>query len=149
MTEGTWPGLARIAAFYVAICIAIVVMSDSDLLRLGAIASLVGSAIAFAASRMLSERALRRALWATWVAVGVCVCGVVVARSYGGSAVDGSGGAAGYYLRSGTNRTKVDRSVFSAVAAVELGVLVLLPSGLFLGSGPNRAGRSQTGAVVS
>jgi hypothetical protein len=128
-------GLSKFAAGYVALCVAVMVVTDSDLLRVGLGTSIVASVIAFFFSRRLTEPSLRRAFRVSGLLAILSVAVMVTLWSrHGGSAVAGAAHPGFYYLSKDGRSIVVGKRVYYGVAFAEIAAMVLVPTLLVFGS---------------
>jgi hypothetical protein len=128
-------GLSKFAGWYVGLCIAVMFVTDSDLLRVGLGASIVASAVAFFLSRRLPEPSLTRTFRVAGLLAMLSVAAMVTLWArHGGSAVAGAAQPGFYYLSKDGRSIVVGKHVYYGVAFAEISAMVLVPTVLVIGS---------------
>lgn len=128
-------GLSKFAGWYVAFCIGVMFVTESDLLRAGVGASIAASLVAFFLSRRLPAPSLRRAFRGVGLLAVLSVAAMVTLWSrHGGSAVAGAAQPGFYYLSKDGRSIVVGRQVYYGVASAEIAAMVLVPTLLVFGS---------------
>jgi hypothetical protein len=139
MRGETWPGPIPLYAFFLCMCLAMVVLGDKPLVRAASASALLAATAGVVVSLRLSKQKLRIVMLTTAALAVASTASTMVLRSrHGGSAVDGSCVGTACDLMSRGERHPVEREVYVRVAASEIAVLSLISGFMGLGLFPRR-----------